>query len=111
MFRLGLFPAGTFDAERRRYVAESRPYGVPLDSRKTYAKSDWIVWAATLDDRGDVFARLVRDLVRFYDTTPNRVPMTDWFWTDTAQQTGFQARSVQGGLWMKVLADRGLPSR
>ena len=111
VFRLGLFPAGTFDAELRRYVAESRPYGVPLDSRKTYAKSDWIVWAATLDDRGDVFERLVRDLVRFYDTTPNRVPMTDWFWTDTAQQTGFQARSVQGGLWMKVLADRGLPSR
>ena len=112
VFRLGIFPAGTFDAELRRYVAESRPYGVPLDSRKTYAKSDWIVWAATLDGEGGVFRRLVADLRRFFETTPNRVPMTDWFWTDTAQQTGFQARSVQGGLWMKVLADRGLvPAR
>ena len=111
VFRLGIFPPGTFDAELRRYVAESKPYGVPLDSRKTYTKSDWTVWAATLDDRGDVFDRLVADLARFYETTPNRVPMTDWFWTDTAQQTGFQARSVQGGLWMKVLADRGLPAR
>ena len=110
VFRLGIFPAGTFDAELKRYAAESKPYGVPLDSRKTYTKSDWIVWAATLDDKGPAFRRMVGDLWRFFDTTPQRVPMTDWFWTDTASQTGFQARSVQGGLWMKILADKGLPA-
>ena len=111
VFRLGIFPAGAFDAELRRYAAEAKPYGVPLDSRKTYTKSDWIVWAATLSDKPAPCRRMVADLWRFYDATPNRVPMTDWFWTDTAGQTGFQARSVQGGLWMKVLADKGLPAQ
>ena len=108
VFRLGIFPAGTFAAERKRSAAEARPYGVPLDSRKTYTKSDWTVWAAALEPDNAAFRAMVAALVRFYSTTPDRTPMTDWYWTDTAHQVGFQARSVQGGLWMKMLADRGL---
>ena len=110
VFRLGVFPRGTFKNELRRYAAEARPYGVPLDSRKTYTKSDWTVWAFALENDGKAFRKAVADLARFYDTTPDRTPMTDWYWTDTAHQVGFQARSVQGGLWMKLLADRGLPA-
>ncbi len=109
VFRLGIFPEGVFDAELRRYRAEARPYGVPLDSRKTYTKSDWTVWAGCLEKDRAAFRRLVSGLVAYYSTTPDRTPMTDWYWTDTAHQVGFQARSVQGGLWMKVLCDKGLP--
>ena len=108
VFGLGIFPAGTFDGELRRYAAEERPYGVPLDSRKTYTKSDWTVWAASLEQDKATFRRMVADLVRYYSTTPDRTPMTDWYWTDTAHQVGFQARSVQGGLWMKILVEKGL---
>lgn len=108
VFGLGIFPKGTFKAELGRYGAEALPYGVPLDSRKTYTKSDWTVWAAALADDRATFRRFVALLVRFYSHTPDRTPMTDWYWADTCHQTGFQARSVQGGLWMKVLADKGL---
>ena len=109
VFRLGIFPKGTFDAELKRYAAETLPYGIPLDSRKTYTKSDWTIWAATLANDRKTFAKFVELLNRYYSTTPDRTPMTDWYWADTAHQVGFQARSVQGGLWMKVLADRSLP--
>ncbi len=109
VFRLGIFPDGAFDAELRRYEAEALPYGVPLDSRKSYTKSDWTVWAGCLEkSRLRTFKSLVSGLVRFYTTTPDRNPLTDWYWADTAHQVGFQARSVQGGLWMKVLVDKGL---
>lgn len=108
VFRLGIFPAGTFDAEFKRYEAEILPYGIPLDSRKTYTKSDWTLWIASFAPGRAAFKRFVDLLVRFYSLTPDRTPMTDWYWADTCHQTGFQARSVQGGLWMKILADRGL---
>ncbi|VBB48546.1 hypothetical protein TRIP_D450001 [uncultured Paludibacter sp.] len=35
--------------------------------------------------------------------TTTRVPMTDWYWTDKPEKAGFQARSVVGGLWIKML--------
>ena len=51
---------------------------------------------------------LIAALWEFYHRTPDRVPMTDWYWADTGMKRGFQARSVQGGLFMRLLAWKGL---
>ena len=33
------------------------------------------------------------------------VPMTDWYYCDTSHMQGFQHRTVQGGLYIKLLLD------
>ena len=42
-------------------------------------------------------------IYEFVDATTPRVPLTDWYYTSTAKQVGFQARSVVGGIYIKLM--------
>ena len=86
------------------YARHMQPDGLALDNRATFTKLDWEVWTATLGD-GRQSADLVHRLVSWLDTTPSRVPATDWYDTITGKQQGFQARSVVGGVFFKALLD------
>ena len=103
LWKTGLFPDSFYEAEIARYKAELLPYGVPLDSREKYTKSDWLVWAASVADSKDDFEHLVDPLWYAYHTMRTRVPMTDWYYCDTSHQVGFRHRTVQGGLFIKLM--------
>lgn len=99
-----LFPKALRDSEVAFYLKNNqRPFGLPLDSRKTYTKLDWIVWSATLADNQRDFRALVAPLHRYMTGTPTRVPLGDWFETTDGRQVGFQARAVVGGVYIKML--------
>lgn len=105
---LGLDLAGpnAWRAEMDWYRSHLNRYGLPLDSRKDYTKLDWTVWTATLTgDRAD-FDALLAPVYVWVNETQSRVPLTDWYDTKTGLQSGFQARSVVGGLFLPVLYDR-----
>ncbi|HXS75877.1 MAG TPA: DUF4965 domain-containing protein [Terracidiphilus sp.] len=87
------------------YKTHLNEYGLPLDNRATYTKLDWTVWSATLASNPDDFKALVNPIFHFLDKTPERIPMTDWYDTISAKHPGFQARSVVGGVYIKMLAD------
>jgi hypothetical protein len=100
---LNIFPDEINAKEVSYYLTRQNDFGLPLDNRKTYTKTDWITWTATLTDDDETFVKFIDPLYRFVIETPDRVPMSDWYETTNAKKVGFQARSVVGGYFIKML--------
>ena len=128
LFGTEIMPKSVIESEFASYRKRMHAYGMPLDNRKPYTKSDWLVWTATLAESRDDFEKFVAPMWEAFNITPSRVPMTDWYYTITSQEVeydsrtyitgneyeyvkkGFQNRTVQGGLFMKLLEAKGIVS-
>jgi Glutaminase A six helical-hairpin domain/Domain of unknown function (DUF5127)/Domain of unknown function (DUF4964) len=102
---LKLFPDDIARKEIAFYLTKQNQFGLPLDNRRDYTKLDWVVWTATMAGNSGDFEKIVAPAWQFANDSASRVPLTDWYDTKTAKQQGFQARSVVGGLFIKMLAD------
>ena len=103
IFGTKLFPEEVIARELFSNFKHINAYGMPLDNRSDYTKADWLVWTATMLDDDEDFEKFVAPLWNAYNSTQDRVPMTDWYFTTTARLRGFQNRTVIGGLFIRSL--------
>jgi hypothetical protein len=101
-----IFPQEVKNKEIEFYLKSMNHYGLPLDNRESYTKLDWIVWSATMANSREQFGELIKPVYNFLNETPDRVPMTDWYWTKSGEMRGFIARSVVGGVYIKLLKEK-----
>jgi hypothetical protein len=102
---LNLFPQAIAERELAFYRSHTNRYGIPLDNRADYTKIDWLAWTASLSGSSASFASIFAPAYQFANESPSRVPLTDWYDTKTGKQSGFQARSVVGGIFIQMLND------
>lgn len=103
---LNVFPKDVVEKEIAYYQTVQNKYGLPLDNRETYTKSDWILWTATMAPDKETFQVFIDPLYNFYNETVDRVPMSDWVYTDNDHRRGFKTRAVVGGYFIKMLDEK-----
>lgn len=104
LFGLNIFDEDIFVSETSYYMKKINQYGLPLDSRSDYTKSDWQMWSTVLSDNNEYRDKIVSLMLKMLSDTNDRVPFTDWYYTTRAVQEGFQNRTVQGGLFINMLS-------
>jgi hypothetical protein len=119
LFGTGIMPSCVIESEVASYRKRAHTYGLPLDNRQPYTKSDWLIWTATLADNRDTFEDMIAPLWNAYNSMPTRVPMTDWYYTLTGLhknyisgseklEKSFRNRTVVGGHFIKLLEYKGI---
>ncbi|MDR2266469.1 MAG: DUF1793 domain-containing protein, partial [Christensenellaceae bacterium] len=100
IFKTSLFSDSLIKNECEFYKRKSAPYGIPLDSRASYTKSDWLMWVASLCEDNSLIQLASTTICKMLNETKDRVPFTDWYDTVTGARKGFMHRPTQGALWM-----------
>jgi hypothetical protein len=103
---LGLFDPAVLAEEAEVYTKRMNRYGTPLDSRSAYTKLDWLAWTTVMADNPAYTEKVYQSIARMISETEDRVPLTDWYFTDSGKHVGFQARSVLGGFYINLLASK-----
>ena len=91
-----------YTKEEAYYGKQMQTCGVALDDRHPYTKSDWSMWSAAMGSQAQ-FTAISDALYKFADTTPQRVPFSDWYNVNDCTLKGFRARPVMGGLYAKMV--------
>ncbi|KAJ5118919.1 hypothetical protein N7448_010627 [Penicillium atrosanguineum] len=101
---LGLVPDSVYQMQSNFYPTVANKYGVPLDTRHTYTKSDWQCFSAAIAST-DTRATFFKDLATWVNETPTSRPLTDLYDTITGNfpTTTFVARPAVGGAFAPLL--------
>ena len=103
LLNLGIVNSSVYDMQSKFYPTVSQAFGVPLDNRHHYTKSDWMIWTAATSS-ANTRRLFVNALAFWLNSTSTDHPFTDLYETiDTGSYPSvpngitFKARPVVGG--------------
>lgn len=102
----GIFPADVMKDEIAYYLKKQNKYGLPLDCRRDYTKSDWVMWSAAMSPDQKTLEKFIDPMYDYINETPSRVAISDWYDTKTGKYEHFIGRSVIAGHWMPLLTHK-----
>ncbi|KAB2572356.1 Six-hairpin glycosidase-like protein [Lasiodiplodia theobromae] len=102
---LNLVPQEIYDQQSAFYPTVERTYGVPLDTRNSYTKTDWEMFVAAIasQETRDMFHS---DIAKWINESPTNRALTDLYETETGNYPSgitFVARPVMGGTFALLL--------
>ncbi|EKG11503.1 Six-hairpin glycosidase-like protein [Macrophomina phaseolina MS6] len=102
---LDLVPQEIYDQQSAFYPTVESRFGVPLDTRNTYTKTDWEMFVAAIasTETRDMFHS---DIADWISQTPTNRAFTDLYETETGDYPSgitFVARPVMGGTFALLL--------
>ncbi|VDC02380.1 unnamed protein product [Peniophora sp. CBMAI 1063] len=96
-----LFPQSIYNLQANWYSQKEGAFGIPLDTRHTYTKSDWQIYAAAMLQSTSTSVRdqLVSGVYKYASNSVagNTEPFGDWYETTNGVYTNFRSRPVVGG--------------
>ncbi|ROV93941.1 hypothetical protein VSDG_06274 [Cytospora chrysosperma] len=103
LLNLGIVSPEVYEMQSSWYATVSQVFGVPLDSRHHYTKSDWEMWAAATCSP-ETRRLFVNGLAYWLNFTSTEYPFTDLYevidtgsYPETPNDIKFKARPVAGG--------------
>ncbi|KAI0650358.1 DUF1793-domain-containing protein [Trametes meyenii] len=94
---LNLIPNSVYDLQTKWYSDHFNDFGIPLDTRHTYSKSDWQLWTAAVVTNNTVRDRLINSVRKYAADDNSSQPFADWYETLDGRPMSTRARPVVGG--------------
>ncbi|KIJ70073.1 hypothetical protein HYDPIDRAFT_23218 [Hydnomerulius pinastri MD-312] len=92
-----VFNNSVFKMQTDWYAQNANVYGIPLDTRHTYTKTDWEVWTASIMTDARTRNLFMDSVVRYAANGESNEALGDLYDTVSGQAAGFKARPVAGG--------------
>ncbi|KAE9397140.1 DUF1793-domain-containing protein [Gymnopus androsaceus JB14] len=96
LLQLDVFPESVYTMQTEWYKTVDATFGVPLDTRHTYTKSDWQILTAGIMTDTSVRDMFIEADVKFASSGMSSQPFADWYDTVTGDAETFRARPVVG---------------
>ncbi|KAL9610023.1 MAG: hypothetical protein Q9167_005237 [Letrouitia subvulpina] len=105
--KTGFVSRNVYKIQSSWYHAVRQTYGLPLDSRHLYAKSDWEFFAAAVTSKS-TRSEILQSVAKWVNETDTDRPFTDLYETESGGWPGahFMARPVIGGHFAFLTLDK-----